>query len=179
MSSTPSDGCYGAPLVPSLGFLVSARGGQSWLDPAHPAAVAGRKRPRLTPSPAIVTSEGKLVLAFSTSGTDAQPQVMAQAFLNLFQHALDPQQAVELPRFQTLSHPSSVYPHRAQPGRLELEPGFDPAVGAALTRLGHDVGAWGWDTETGTGVCAIVVDPDHGTLTGGADPRRDSYAIGW
>jgi gamma-glutamyltranspeptidase/glutathione hydrolase len=179
MSATPSDGCYGAPLVPSLGFLVSARGGQSWLDPAHPAAVAGRKRPRLTPSPAIVTREGTLALAFSTSGTDAQPQVMAQVFLNLFQHGLDPQQAVERPRFHTLSHPSSVYPHRAQPGRLELEPGFDPGVAAALARLGHDVQRWGWDTETGTGVCAVVVDPDHRTLTGGADPRRDSYAIGW
>ena len=179
MSATPSDGCYGAPLVPSLGFLVSARGGQSWLDPTHPAAVAGRKRPRLTPSPAIVTSGGKVVLAFGTSGTDAQPQVMAQVLLNLFEHGLDPQQAVELPRFQTLSHPSSVYPHRSQPGRLELEPGFDPGIRAALTRLGHDVETWGWDTETGTGVCAILVDPDHATLTGGADPRRDSYAIGW
>jgi gamma-glutamyltranspeptidase/glutathione hydrolase len=72
-----------------------------------------------------------------------------------------------------------VYPHRSQPGRLELEQGFDHGIRAALTRLGHDVETWGWDTETGTGVCAILVDPDHGTLTGGADPRRDSYAIGW
>jgi gamma-glutamyltranspeptidase/glutathione hydrolase len=79
MSATPSDGVYGAPLVPSLGFVVSARGGQSWLDPAHPAAVAGRKRPRLTPSPAIVTREGKPALAFGTSGTDAQTQVMARS----------------------------------------------------------------------------------------------------
>jgi gamma-glutamyltranspeptidase/glutathione hydrolase len=179
MSATPSDGIYGGPLVPSLGILASARGGQSWLDEAHPSSVQGRKRPRLTPSPAIITKGGRLALAFGTSGTDAQPQVMLQVFLNLFQHGLDPQRAVEAPRFQTLSHPSSVWPHRAQPGRLELEPGFDPGVGAALARLGHDVERWGWDTETGTGVCAIVPDPVHATLTGGADPRRDSYAIGW
>ena len=29
------------------------------------------------------------------------------------------------------------------------------------------------------GAQGIMVDPDNGMLTGGADPRRDGYAIGW
>jgi gamma-glutamyltranspeptidase/glutathione hydrolase len=179
MSATPSDGCHGGPLVPSLGHLVSTRGGQSWLDPNHPASVAGRKRPRLTPNPALVTRDGRLVLAFGTPGSDAQAQAMAQVFLNVTQFGMDPQRAVEEPRFITLSHPDTAHPHRAQPGRLELERGFAPEAAEALRARGHDVQRWEWDTDTGTGVCLIQVDAEHGSLVGGADPRRDSYAIGW
>lgn len=179
ISATPSDGCHGGPVVPALGHLVSTRGGQSWLDPAHPASVQGRKRPRLTPNPSIVTRGGELLMPFGTPGSDAQPQVMVQVFLNILQFGMDPQQAVEAPRFITHSHPDTAHPHVARPGRLELERGFDPSVADALRRLGHEVHRWEFDTETGSGACAIVKDPEHGTLIGGADPRRDSYAIGW
>jgi gamma-glutamyltranspeptidase/glutathione hydrolase len=118
-------------------------------------------------------------MPFGTPGSDAQPQVMVQVFLNILQFGMDPQAAVEAPRFITLSHPDTAHPHQAQPGRLELERGFDPSVGDALRRLGHDVQRWEFDTDTGSGACVIVKDPEYGTLIGGADPRRDSYAIGW
>ena len=179
MSATPSDGCHGGPIVPTLGHIVSTRGAQSWLDPSHPSSVQGRKRPRLTPNPSIVTRDGELVMPFGTPGSDAQPHVMVQVFLNMLQFGMDPQQAIEAPRFITHSHPDTAHPHLAQPGRLELERGFDPSVGEALRKLGHDVHRWEFDTETGSGACAILKDPETGTLIGGADPRRDSYAIGW
>ena len=179
MSATPSDGCHGGPIVPSLGHLVSTRGGQSWLDPSHPSAVQGRKRPRLTPNPSIVTRDGRLVMALGTPGSDAQAQVMAQVFLNVLQFGMDPQRAVEESRFITLSHPDTAHPHRAYPGRLEVERGFSPEVARRLSQLGHQVERWEFDTDTGSGACLILVDDEHGTLTAGADPRRDSYAIGW
>src|SRR5439155_9738026 len=47
-SATPSDSALAAPLVPGLGFIVSTRGSQFWLDPSHPSAIAPGKRPRLT-----------------------------------------------------------------------------------------------------------------------------------
>ena len=52
-SATPSD-APSTPIIPELGFIVSSRGYQAWLDPEHPSAVAPGKRPRLTPSPGLV-----------------------------------------------------------------------------------------------------------------------------
>jgi gamma-glutamyltranspeptidase/glutathione hydrolase len=54
-SATPSDGVTNTPVVPGLGIIVSGRGAQSWLDPEHPSAIAPGKRPRLTPSPGLIT----------------------------------------------------------------------------------------------------------------------------
>ena len=48
-SATPSDGIGGAPVATGLGFVISPRGSQSWLDADHPCSVAPGKRPRLTP----------------------------------------------------------------------------------------------------------------------------------
>src|SRR5207248_11567675 len=53
-SATPSDTLDGGPVVPGLGIIVSPRGVQSRLDPAHPSVLAPGKRPRVTPSPALV-----------------------------------------------------------------------------------------------------------------------------
>ena len=178
-SATPSDGVMTTPVVPDLGFVCSPRGAQSWLDPDHPAAVAPRKRPRLTPNPAMVLRNGALHLAYGTPGNDAQPQTMVQVFLNLVEFGMNPQEAVEAPRLCSLNFPRSAFPHVYTPGRLELEPGFEPDVRQELAKRGHDVHTWEHDTDTGCGCCAIVVDGEQGVLTAGADPRRDSYAIGW
>jgi gamma-glutamyltranspeptidase / glutathione hydrolase len=29
------------------------------------------------------------------------------------------------------------------------------------------------------GAQGIMIDPENGTFSGGADPRRDGYAVGW
>ena len=44
--------------------------------------------------------------------------------------------------------------------------------------MGHDVHMLDDWTPTGGAMTAIVVDHESGVLSGGADPRRDSYAIG-
>src|SRR5262249_20905540 len=56
-SATPSDGFTNTPIVPGLGIIISSRGSQNWLDPNHPASLAPRKRPRLTPSPGMVLKD--------------------------------------------------------------------------------------------------------------------------
>jgi gamma-glutamyltranspeptidase len=47
-----------------------------------------------------------------------------------------------------------------------------------LARLGHTVRDLPDFTPAAAGMCAIR-QLDGGTLEGGADPRRESYAIGW
>jgi gamma-glutamyltranspeptidase/glutathione hydrolase len=178
-SATPSDGSSSTPVIPGTGLCPSSRGSQSWCDPQLPASVAPGKRPRLTPSPALSLKDGKLYMPFGSPGNDIQPQAMLQFFLNVVVFGMDPQAAVEAPRFATYSFPGSSAPHAYHPGRLNLEARIPKDAGEALSRLGHKI-AWWPEVEFRAGaVCAIRVDPQTGVLHGAADPRRPAYAVGW
>ena len=177
-SATPSDPVAGSPIVPGLGFIISSRGTQSWLDPDHASSLQPWKRPRLTPNPAIALKDGKLFMPFGTPGGDAQCPAMLQMFLNIVEFGMDPQQAIEQPRFVPWNFPNSFWPHTYLPGRLSVESRISGDTMAELTRRGHDVQALDeWSSSVG-GLSAIVVDQEAGVLKGGADPRRDTYAIG-
>ena len=178
-SATPSDVSFDTPVIPGTGLCVSSRGSQSWADPAHPSGVAPGKRPRLTPSPALAMRQGAFVMPFGTPGGDVQVQAMVQAFLNLTVFAMDPQAAVEAPRFATYSFPDSFEPHTYQPGRVLLEGRIGEATGAALDALGHRVEWWPDLTWRAGAVCLIHSDVTAGVHAGGADPRRPCYALGW
>ena len=177
-SATPSDGFGGAPIVPGLGFMVSARGSQNWLDADHPSSLAPGKRPRLTPNPALAFKDGRPWLPFGTPGGDVQPQSMVQLFLNVAEFGMDVQQAIEAPRASTWSFPNSFWPHAYRPGLVGVESRIPPSVVDELRKRGHDVDVWNeWTPRMGS-LCAIEIDRKRGTLSAGADLRRDAYAMG-
>ena len=177
-SATPSDGLWGSPIVPGLGLPMSARGNQSWLEPDHPSSLQPWKRPRLTPNPAIAFKNGKLFMPFGTPGGDSQCSAMVQMFLNIAEFGMDPQQAVEQPRFIPWNFPNSFWPHTYLPGRLQVEGRVSAETTADLSRRGHDLRVLDdWSTTMGS-LAGIVVDPESGALKAGADPRRDTYAVG-
>jgi gamma-glutamyltranspeptidase / glutathione hydrolase len=178
-SATPSDGIGSTPIVPGLGLVCSGRGSQSWLIPGHASALAGGKRPRLTPNPAMAFRDGQLYMPFGTPGADMQPQSMLQTFVNVVDFGMDVQQAIEAPRFGTFSYPESFWPHTYRPGRLNLEARIPRAVGDDLAARGHDVEWWPEWTRIAGNVCAILNDPTRRTLTAGADARAEAYAAGW
>ena len=178
-SSTPSDGSPASPVIPGLGFVASSRGSQSWADPSHASSVQPWKRPRLTPNPALVLKDGKPFMAFGTPGGDVQCQAMLQVFLNIVSFGLDPQQAVEQPRFSSASFPGSFEPHAYHPGRLNIETSVPEDVRSALERKGHKLHLWPEQAWRAGAVCAIVIDSDNGILKAAADPRRQNYALAW
>jgi gamma-glutamyltranspeptidase/glutathione hydrolase len=178
-SATPSDPSFSSPIVPGLGIILSNRGSQSWLDPSHASAVAPWKRPRLTPNPAVVLKDGRPYMPIGCPGGDAQTQAMLQVFLNHVEFGMDPQQAVEAPRIVSWSFPNSFWPHAYRPGVLSLEGRISPETRADLARRGHLVEEWPDFTPAAAGVCTIQVDPETGARLGGADPRRESVALGW
>lgn len=178
-SATPSDISADTPVIPGTGLCVSSRGSQSWLDPAHPACVQPGKRPRLTPNPAMAIRRGEFLLPFGTPGGDVQCQAMLQTFLNFICFQMNPQQAVEAPRFGSYSFPDSFWPHGYLPGRLNVEDRIPEHTMRELASMGHDVSRWpDWTWKAG-GVCMIAKDLKTGVMSAGADPRRPSYALGW
>lgn len=177
-SATPSDG-FNVPIVPGLGFIISGRGVQSWLDPEAPASVRPGKRPRLTTNPFILFEDGRPVMPFGTPGADVQPQAMLQFLLNVVEFGMDPQEAAEAPRLATYSFPLTADPHPYNPNLLKVEERVGEATLAELAARGHDVAPWpDWHPAAGS-VCGIWIDRARGTLTAGADPRRVAYALAW
>ena len=177
-SATPSDGIGGAPVAEGLGFVISPRGSQSWLDPEHPCAIAPGKRPRLTPNPGLAMKAGKVWMPFGTPGGDVQCQSMVQLFLNVAEFGMDVQTAIEAPRVSTWSFPNSFHPHAYHPGLVGVEGRIPAETAAELERRGHRTEVWDeWTGRMGC-LCAIEVDLERGGLSAGSDPRRDGYAMG-
>ena len=177
-SATPSDSGLGAPLIPGLGMIVSTRGAQLWTTPGHPSAIAPRRRPRLTPNPALLMKGGAPFMPFGCPGEDAQCQAMVQVVCNIVDFGMNTQAAIEAPRVISRSFPWTFFPHAYEPGVLQVEGRVRREVRDGLERLGHIIRDMPDFTPASAGVCAVR-KLEHGTLEGGADPRRESYAVGW
>lgn len=177
-SATPSDGNTACPVIPGTGFVASGRGSQSRADPDHPTCLAPGKRPRLTPNPAIAMKPGEFVLPFGTPGGDVQVQAMVQSLVNMSVFGMDPQSAVEAPRFASYSFPSSFAPFDYRPGVLAVEDRIPKQTADALTEKGHTIEWWPALAGEAGSMCMIHHDLASGVKSGAADPRRTAYAIG-
>jgi gamma-glutamyltranspeptidase/glutathione hydrolase len=128
-------------------------------------------------NPVMVFAGDDLLLALGTPGADTQVQTNLQLISHILNHQMTVQEAVEAPRWRHRQvGGESTVPHGID-DVLVLEERFPAEVRAALAARGHTleiIGPW----EAGGSAIAIRRDPDTGALHGGADPRRDAYAIG-
>ena len=159
---------------PELGACLSTRIEMFNCEPGHPNVVEPGKRPRTTLVNYIVAKDGKPVMTVGCPGGDNQVQGNLQLILNSLVFGMDPQQAVEAPRFATSSNVNSFYPHVYYPGQLDLEDGFPESTEGALKALGHQIHH---TANCGLGATVSVRDPETGSLSTGADPRRACYAL--
>ena len=154
-------------LVPETGMFLQNRGRGFTLDPEHPNRLEPGKRPYHTLHPVMILKKGRPYLVLGSPGADGQTQTVMQLLTALLDFQAGPQEAMEAPRW------------RSEPdGSLLLEGRFPEASIAALRALGHRVTVVGdWDGVMGSSQ-AIRCDRAQGVLRGGADPRRQAYAIG-
>jgi gamma-glutamyltranspeptidase/glutathione hydrolase len=174
---TPSGGVFRKSVfAPELGCTLSTRSEMFFVQEGHPNAVEPGKRPRTTLVNYLVCEGGVPIMTIGCPGGDDQTQADLQLLLNLLVFGMNPQQAVEAPRFSTQSLVNSFYPRVSLPGQLNVEPGIPEPTRAELRALGHAV------VEAGaSGIGAVVThrDPESGVLSAGADPRRPTYALAW
>jgi gamma-glutamyltranspeptidase/glutathione hydrolase len=177
MALTPSGGVFRkSAFAPELGCTLSTRSEMFVLEDGHPNALVPGKRPRTTLVNYLICEGGVPTTTVGCPGGDDQAQADVQLILNLLVFGMNPQQAVEAPRFSTQTLVNSFYPRVYRPGQLNVEPGIPEGTRAELRALGHTV------SEVGAcGVGAVVTrrDPDTGVLSAGADPRRPTYALAW
>ena len=161
---------------PELGCCLSTRIEMFNCEDGHPNVVEPGKRPRTTLINYIVTKDGQPTMTIGCPGGDNQAQANVQLVLNVLLFGMDPQQAVEAPRFASQSVTNSFYPHVYYPGLLDLEEGIPESTAEALRSLGHKIERV---VDCGMGATVARRDPESGVLSTGADPRRSCYALGW
>ena len=159
---------------PELGCALSTRIEMFNCDEGHPNVVEPGKRPRTTLVNYIISQDGRPVMTVGCPGGDNQAQANVQLMLNVILFGMDPQQAVEAPRFSSQSNVNSFYPHAYHPGRLDLEQAIPETAAEELRALGHRIAR---AVDCGMGATVSVRDPQTGHLSTGADPRRACYAI--
>jgi gamma-glutamyltranspeptidase/glutathione hydrolase len=154
---------FGSGIV-GAGVVLHNRGLGFSLEPGHPNVIAGGKRPMHTIIPALATNGGEAEIVFGVMGAHYQPMGQSYVLGNLLHYGMDPQEAVDAPRY---------FPSR---GRVEVERGIPAPLRAGLADLGHDVVAL--EKPHGGGQ-VIVIDRARGVLVGGSDPRKDGCALGY
>ena len=159
---------------PELGACPSTRIEMFNCEPGHPNVVEPGKRPRTTLVNYIVAKDGQPVMTVGCPGGDNQVQGNLQLILNSLVFGMDPQQAVESPRFATSSNVNSFYPHEYFPGQLDLEAEIPERTADALMVFGHRIRR---TANCGLGATVSVRDPETRSLSTGADPRRACYAL--
>lgn len=164
---------FGTGIVPrGWGFSLQNRGHNFSLDPAHPNALAPGKRPYHTIIPALATyaDDDRLYASFGVMGGFMQPQGHMQVVVGLADDALDPQAALDRPRF-------CIEPDEAG-SRTALEEGIAVGVMAQLAEMGHAVTPVSGMGRSLFGRGQIIRrDPQTGVLCGGSDPRADGCAM--
>lgn len=156
------------------GIVMNNRLCSFGLDPSKANSLQPGKRPAHTLNTYMVFRGSEVFAAGGSPGADEQPQTNFQIIHDLVDLNMDPQSAVEAPRW---SHQPGTPPRDQLPESLRLEEGYDQATVEALRNKGHKVSVvdrWSFGSAK-----VIVRDRENGCWLGGADPRRVAYALGY
>jgi gamma-glutamyltranspeptidase/glutathione hydrolase len=156
------------------GVIMNNRLCSFGLDPEKANALKPGKRPAHTLNTYMVFRGNEVFAVGGSPGADEQPQTNFQVIHDLVDLQMDPQSAVEAPRW---SHQPGTPPRDQLPEGLRMEDGFDPATLDGLRKKGHKIAVvdrWSFGSAK-----VIVRDDENGCWLGGADPRRVAYALGY
>jgi len=153
-------------VVPGTGISLQNRGAGFSLAAGHPNEVGGGKRPFHTIIPGFLTQGGAPLAAFGVMGGPIQPPGHVQTLVRLLTYRMNPQAALDAPRWK-------VNGGRA----IDLEPTAAPELRAGLAALGHDLTPLE-DSYMDFGAGQFIVRIEDG-YAAASDPRRDGQAAGF
>ena len=156
---------FGSTLTaPKSGVVLHNRGLGFSIKPGDVNCIKPGKRPMHTIIPAMLTHGERTIMPFGVMGGDYQPWGHTHVIQNMLLYGMDPQQALDLPRF---CHDQ---------GMAVVEPSVPDDTVHELANRGHTIATT--DELLGGGQI-IRIDWDRGVLVGGTEPRKDGIALGY
>lgn len=153
-------------VLPGYGINLNDRGAGFSLNPELDDYLAPRKKPYHTIIPGFLTHEGEAVGPFGVMGAYMQPQGHVQVIMNTVDWLLNPQTALDAPRWQWIAGKE-----------IWLESSVAPEIVEDLRRRGHEVRVLEDDTTFGRG--EIIWRDSNGVLAGATEPRADGVVAAW
>ncbi|MDQ0338537.1 gamma-glutamyltranspeptidase/glutathione hydrolase [Caldalkalibacillus uzonensis] len=154
-------------VIPGTGIAMQNRGHNFSMDPEHDNALAPGKKTYHTIIPGFLTKGDQPVGPFGVMGGFMQPQGHVQVIMNTIDFQLNPQAALDAPRWQWIKDKV-----------VEVDPLFPEHIAQALARKGHQIQRSLDHGGFGRGQI-IWRDPDTGVLAGGTEPRTDGQIAAW
>jgi gamma-glutamyltranspeptidase/glutathione hydrolase len=152
-------------VVPDTGVALHNRGANFSLDPRHDNCLAPGKKPYHTIIPGFLTKDGRAVGPFGVMGGFMQPQGHVQILANMLDFQLNPQAALDAPRWQWLN------------GRtVEVEHTFPDHLAQQLSRRGHELLRPISNIGLGRGQ---IIWRQGEALAGATEPRADGLVAVW
>lgn len=149
-------------LVPGTGIALHNRATGFTLAPGHPNQLAPHKRPFHTIIPGFLTRDGQPVGPFGVMGGPMQPQGHLQVVVNLVDYGMNPQAALDAPRWQFV-----------RDNVVLLEATVAPPIATALADRGHAIQPGNF---FGRGQMILRMDD---VLVAASEPRADGLALAW
>jgi gamma-glutamyltranspeptidase/glutathione hydrolase len=153
-------------VIPGYGIALNDRGNNFSMDPQSDNCVAPLKKPYHTIIPGFLTKDGKPIGPFGVMGGFMQPQGHMQVIMNSIDFHLNPQAALDAPRWQWTGGKT-----------VEIEPGVGPDIIQGLIDRGHDIVVNPDIASYGRG--QIIWRSDGGVLMGATEPRADGVVAAW
>jgi gamma-glutamyltranspeptidase/glutathione hydrolase len=176
-TTTTLNGGFGnGEVVPGAGFLLNNEMDDFSVKPGSPNmfglvggvanAIEPGKRMLSSMTPTIIVKDNKPFLVVGSPGGSRIITTVLQVIVNVLDHGMNVQEAVDAPRFH----------HQWLPDFIRIEKqGFPQDVITALEARGHTVKA---DGNMGD-VHAIWIDPTTNVRYGASDPRADGRTLGY
>jgi gamma-glutamyltranspeptidase/glutathione hydrolase len=149
--------------VPGTGILLNNTQAMFDPHPGNPNSVLPNKRVVSSMSPTVISRDGKPILGIGTPGGVRIFGSVMQAIMNVIDHGMTLQEAVEAPRLWT------------QGQDVELEQGFGEGPTSGMSGLGHPVVRV---ANVAGGMNGILIDHERGLMTGAACWRADGVPAG-
>lgn len=165
---------FGSAFMPKgCGFLLQNRGSFFSLDKDHPNTLEPNKRTFHTIIPAMVTKDGKPFMIFGTMGGEGQPQTQSAILTRVIDFGYDIQSAIEAPRWLYGRMWGDLSTSIKMEGRIPAE------IRRILKEKGHSVEVVEDYSQLMGHAQGIIIDPETGFYSAGADPRGDGLALCW
>lgn len=153
-------------VVRDTGIALQNRGADFSLSPEDANCLQPRKKSYHTIIPGFLLKDGEAIGPFGVMGGYMQPQGHVQVVMNLVDFKLNPQQALDAPRWQWMK--GKVF---------TVEAGMHPEIIKQLADKGHEVQMQYESTGFGRG--QIIWKAPNGVLIGGTESRTDSSIACW